>query len=99
MESAPRALPLPDLEALFGVLVTVHAHLLADALPPDLVRRLLDRLTKHGPLPEGASAGEMNAVLADLCQRVHWAISEDYGDYPQPAARRTFYYRYAGFGA
>ncbi|HTJ32689.1 MAG TPA: hypothetical protein VL738_05615 [Dactylosporangium sp.] len=92
MEPSPRALPMPDLEALFGVLVTVHAHLMVDELPPDLVRRLLDRLTDHGPLPAGASAGEMNALLADLCQRMHWAMSEEYGDYPEPQPRRTTYY-------
>jgi hypothetical protein len=83
---------MSDLEAIFGVLVTVHARLMADELAPDLVRRLLDRLTDHGPLPEGASAGELNALLADLCQRMHWAMSEDYGDYPEPMPRRTIYY-------
>lgn len=92
MEPRPRALPVSDLTALFGVLVTVHAHLMADELPPNLVHRLLKRLTDHGPLPEGASAGEMNALLADLCQRMHWAMSEDYGDYPEPLPRRTSYY-------
>ncbi|MFG2039922.1 hypothetical protein [Dactylosporangium sp. NPDC048998] len=83
---------MSDLEAIFGVLVTVHAHLMADELAPDLVRSLLDRLTDHGPLPEGASAGELNALLADLCQRMHWAMSEEYGDYPAPKPRRTVYY-------
>ncbi|MEV0811371.1 hypothetical protein [Micromonospora sp. NPDC050200] len=92
MESPTRALPMSDLQALFGVLVTVHGHLMADELPPDLVRRLLSRLTDHGPLPDGASAGEMNALLADLCQRMHWAMSEEYGDYPEPSPRRTTYY-------
>ncbi|UWP81581.1 hypothetical protein [Dactylosporangium fulvum] len=62
MKSHPRVLPPPDLEALFGVLVTVHARLLADELPPDLVRQLLNRLTDHGPLPEGASAGALGDV-------------------------------------
>ena len=70
----------------------MHGHLLADQLPHDLVGRLLNRLTEHGPLPEGATAGEMNALLADLCQRLHWAMSDDYGDYPEPMARRTTYY-------
>ncbi|BFU43884.1 hypothetical protein KRMM14A1004_21210 [Krasilnikovia sp. MM14-A1004] len=79
---------MADLEAIFGVLATVHAHLLADELSPDLVRRLLSRLTRHGPLPDRASAGELNALLADLCQRMHWAMSEDYGDYPEPMPRQ-----------
>jgi hypothetical protein len=42
---------MSDLEALFGVLVTVHDHLMDDELPPHLVRRLLERLITHGPLP------------------------------------------------
>jgi hypothetical protein len=92
VEPQPRALPAPDLEAIFGVLVTVHGHLSADELPPDLVRHLLSRLARHGPLPDGASAGELNALLADLCERMHWAMSDDYGDYPQPMPRRTTYY-------
>jgi hypothetical protein len=83
---------MPDLTALFGVLVTVHSHLMVDQLPPELVRRLLDRLTGHGPLADGASAGELNALLADLCQRMHWAMSADPADYPEPAPRRTTYY-------
>ncbi|MFU8875468.1 hypothetical protein [Micromonospora sp. SL4-19] len=92
MEPRTRALPRSDLGAIFGVLVIVHGHLLAGELPPDLVRRLVDRLTDHGPLPEGASAGELNALLADLCQRMHWAMAEEYGDYPEPMPRRTIYY-------
>lgn len=94
MRVAPRtrALPRRDLEAIFGVLVVVHGHLLADKLPPDLVRRLVDRLTDHGPLPEGASAGQLNALLADLGQRMHWAMAEEYGDYPEPMPRRTTYH-------
>ncbi|MER7006087.1 hypothetical protein ABT297_24020 [Dactylosporangium sp. NPDC000555] len=92
MEPQSRALPTSDLEAIFGVLVTVHGELTADELQPDLVRRLLRRLTDHGPLPAGASTGELNALLADLCQRMHWAMSADYGDYPEPRPRRTTYY-------
>ena len=92
MEAPTRPLPSSDLQAIFGVLVTVHGHLTADDLPPYLVRHLLNRLTEHGPLPDGASAGQLNAVLADLCQRMHWAMSEDYGDYPDPSPQRTAHY-------
>ena len=28
----------------------------------------------------------------DRCQRMHWAIAEDYGDYPEAMPRRTSYY-------
>jgi hypothetical protein len=92
VQPQPRALPESDLQAIFGVLVVVHGDLLADELPPDLVRQLISRLTRHGPLPDDASAGELNALLADLCQRMHWAMSEEYGDYPEPMRRRTTYY-------
>jgi hypothetical protein len=92
VQPQPRALPGSDLEAIFGALAVVHGNLLADQLPPDLVRQLLNRLTRHGPLPEGASPGELNALLGDLCQRMHWAMSPEYGDYPEPMPRRTTYY-------
>ncbi len=92
VEPQTRALPESDLDAIFGVVAVVHGHLLDDELPPDLIRRLLRRLISHGPLAEGASAGELNALLADLCQRIHWATSEDYGDYPEPRPRLTTYY-------
>ncbi|MET7949755.1 hypothetical protein [Micromonospora sp. NPDC005324] len=91
MEPQPRVLPTADLQAIFGVLVTVHSRLLADQLPADLTAALMQRLIRHGPLAEGASAGEMNALLADLCQRMHWAMSEGYGDYPESMPRRTIY--------
>jgi hypothetical protein len=92
VEPQSRALPESDLEAIFGVLAVVHGNLLADQLLPDLVRQLVNRLTRHGPLPDGASPGELNALLGDLCQRMHWAMSYDYGDYPEPMPRRTTYY-------
>jgi len=92
VEPQPRALPESDLEAIFGVLAVVHGNLSADQLPPGLVRQLVNRLTGHGPLPDGASPGELNALLGDLCQRMHWAMSHDYGDYPEPMSRRTTYY-------
>lgn len=92
VEPQSRALPGPDLEAIFGVLAVVHGNLLAGQLPLDLVRQLINRLTRHGPLPDGASPGELNALMSDLCQRMHWAMSHDYGDYPEPMSRRTTYY-------
>lgn len=82
---------MSDLEAIFDVVAIVHGHLLEDQLAPDMVRALLSRLAKDGPLPEGASAGELNALLADLCQRMHWAMLA-HDDYPAPRPRRTTYY-------
>jgi hypothetical protein len=92
VEPQSRILSASDLEAILGVLVVVHGHLLADELPPDLTRRLISRLRHHGPLPADATPGELNALLADLCQRMHWAMSEDPGGYPGPAPRRTMYF-------
>ncbi|MEV0899457.1 hypothetical protein [Actinoplanes sp. NPDC049802] len=74
------------------MLAIVHGHLFDDELPPALVEQLLNRLTHHGPLPDGATPGELNALLADLCQRMHWAMADDHGDYPEPMPRRTTYY-------
>jgi hypothetical protein len=91
VEPQPRALPAPDLETIFSVVATVHGELLAGSLPPDLVRRLIGRATGRGQLPDGASPGELNAVLADLCQRLHWAMGHGAG-YPAPAPRRTTYH-------
>jgi hypothetical protein len=63
VEPQTQVLPESDLEAIFGVLAVVHGNLLADQLPPDLVRQLVNRLTRYGPLPDGASPGELNALL------------------------------------
>jgi hypothetical protein len=99
----PRALPTSDLAALLGVLAVVHGELLAGELPPAVVRRLIDRLTRHGPLPEGASAGQLQALFGDLGQRLHWAMGGDSGGgggccdgdgdgYPEAAPRETTYH-------
>lgn len=82
---------MSDLEAIFDVVTIVHGHLLEDELAPDMVQAPLSRLTNDGPLPTGASAGELNALLADLCQRMHWAMLA-HDDYPEPRPRQTTYY-------
>ena len=88
MGVSPRPLPEPDLEALFAVLAVVHATLHADGLPDDMVGRLGRRLADRGLLPRGASKGELNALLADLAQRMHWAMGGGSDDrYPAAAAR------------
>jgi hypothetical protein len=85
-----RVLPENDLAAIFGVLVTVHGELTAESLDQRLTERLLRRLSTHGPLAAGASAGELNLLLADLCQRMHWAMGA-YDDYPAPLPRVVTY--------
>ena len=96
MEPTTRPLPEPDLEALFAVLVTVHAALLSDDLPDDLADRLARRLTTRGRLRPGASRGELNALLADLAERLHWAMDAgSAAPCPAPADRGgTFEFRF-----
>ncbi|BCJ48288.1 hypothetical protein GCM10010168_26480 [Actinoplanes ianthinogenes] len=85
-----RVLPEADLAAIFGVLVVVHGDLHAEQLDPDLTAHLIRRLSEHGPLPAGASPGELNALLGDLCQRLHWAMGVG-EDYPEPSPRVVTY--------
>ena len=84
-----RVLPPSDLTAILDVLVSVGAQVAADELDPALADRLGRRLRKHGLLGE-VSPGELNAVIADLCRRVHWAMG-DGSSYPAAAARVTVY--------
>jgi hypothetical protein len=80
------ALPDSDLRALFAVLLAVHGSLYVDELPDDMFDRLSGRLAKDELLARGATKGQVNALLADLAQRMHWAMSPD-PDAPYPAPR------------
>jgi hypothetical protein len=85
-----RPLLYEDLAALLGLNVVLHGLLLADQLPPGVTQRLIRRLTEHGPLPAGASEGDLSLLLHDLAQRLHWAMG--HGDeYPETTARQTTY--------
>jgi len=86
-ENPPRALPASDLTAILDVLVSVGAQLAADELDPALADRLGRRLKKHGVL-EDTSPGQINAVVSDLCRRLHWAMGSE-TDYPAAAPRAT----------
>lgn len=90
MQPQTRALPHADLAALLGVVSVLSGHLVGNDLPPDLTRSLIRRLTAHGPLAEGSTAGALNAALSDLAQRLHWAMSTDM-DYPAAMPHRTTY--------
>jgi hypothetical protein len=72
------------------VVAVLDGHLVSGDLPPDLTGRLIRRLTEHGPLPAGSTAGALNAVLSDLAQRLHWATGTDL-DYPAAMSHRTNY--------
>lgn len=85
-----RPLPEHDLRALFAVLLTMHSALVGDELPDTVFAGLADGLAGDGLLPPGASKGEVNAVLADLAQRMHWAMNySPEQPYPRPAPREV----------
>mgnify|MGYP004480276055 CR=1 FL=1 len=90
VELPTRALPHDDLGVLLGVVAVLGGHLALGELPPDLTRRLVRRLVDHGPLPPGATAGDLTAVLTDVGRRLHWAMSTDL-EFPAPMAHRTTY--------
>ncbi|GAA0794440.1 hypothetical protein [Spirilliplanes yamanashiensis] len=86
MDRRRRALPEPDLSALFAVLQCVSGALQRDQLPDRMHAFLARRLATDQLLPPGASKGEVNALLADLARRMHWAMG--LGDaYPDPGPR------------
>ncbi len=90
VEPTTRPLPEHDLLALFAVLLSVHAPLYSGELPDVVFDRLAERLADDGLIPQGASRGEVNALLADLAQRVHWAMDPASDQpYPRPAPGRT----------
>jgi len=78
--------------------VVLEGQLLGDALPPDLTQRLIDRLTRHGPLAEGSTPGTLTAALSVLAQRVQWAMSTDL-EYPATMAKQTTYHLAVPAGA
>jgi hypothetical protein len=92
VESSGRALPTSDHQAILGVLSIVQGYLMAGELPADLTDRLIDRLSRHGSLPEGASAGQLNLLLGDLAQRMHWAMSDEDTDYPGTSPLRNSFH-------
>jgi hypothetical protein len=83
-------LPYADIGALLGVIAVLSGHLMAGELSPDLTRDLIRRLTERGPLPADSTAGTLNATLADLAQRLHWASGGDL-EYPVGMPHRTSY--------
>jgi hypothetical protein len=90
MQPQTRALPSNDLAALLGVVAVVHGQLMIGDLPPDLTQRLIRRLSEHGPLLPGSTAGALNATLTDLGRRLHWAAGADM-EYPAATPQRTTY--------
>ncbi|MBU8857786.1 MULTISPECIES: hypothetical protein [unclassified Micromonospora] len=90
MRMATHSLPEPDLRALLAVVLVVHAELRLGELPEGIFTRLARRLTTDGLIPRAASKGEVNALLGDLGQRLHWAMNPNPDQaYPRPAPRQV----------
>ncbi|WP_170215117.1 hypothetical protein [Micromonospora aurantiaca] len=90
MRMTTRSLPEPDLRALLAVVLAVHADLHLGELPDHIIERLARRLTTDGLIPRAASKGEVNALLGDLAQRLHWAMNPNPDQpYPRPAPRQV----------
>lgn len=94
-----RPLPERDLNAVFDVVLHVHSALHNDGLPDDVFDHLARRLAEDGLLPAGASKGEVNWMLADLVQVLHWAADpESDRPYPDPQPREVQHHLVFGTG-
>lgn len=92
MEPPGRSLPKSDYRAILGIVSTTSGYLMANELPADLTDSLIRWLAERGPLEEGASAGDLNLLLGDLAQRMHWAMSDEDVPYPAPSPRRNTFH-------
>ncbi|WP_147252132.1 hypothetical protein [Blastococcus sp. TF02-09] len=71
-----------DAQALIGVLATLEALAMVSQLDADLVDRLSRRFASLGLMAEGGTEREFRQALADLNQRMRYALGE-YDDPPQ----------------
>lgn len=90
MQPATNPLPRQDVLSLFDILVVLLGELTAGQVPPDLTAHVMRRLVRDGLLVEGASVGELRAVISDLVERLRFALGE-YASYPEPLPRVTTY--------
>ncbi|RZU51301.1 hypothetical protein EV385_3114 [Krasilnikovia cinnamomea] len=93
MIESTRPLPQQDLITLFGLVVTVENWLRQEELPAPLPDELGQHLEERGVLAVGASTGELVAVLADVAQRLHYAMGAG-EELPEPMPRETHYSLY-----
>lgn len=77
-----RGVPVSDAEALLGIVIGLEAFLIGDPAP-ELVALLSRRLKSAGLVGEGEGRPEVRLVLANLNQRLRYALGE-YDDAPQP---------------
>jgi hypothetical protein len=90
MRPTTKSLPRQDVLSLLDILVVLLGELTADQLSPDLTTHVMRRLVKDRLLAEEASVGELRAVVADLVERLRFALGE-YASYPEPLLRGTTY--------
>jgi hypothetical protein len=91
MRPTTKSLPRQDVLSLLDILVVLLGELTAGQLSPDLTARVMRRLVKDRLLAEEASVGELRAVVADLVERLRFALGE-YASYPEslPLALRPW---------
>jgi len=88
VEPTTNSLPKQDVLGLFDILVVLLGELTLGQVPSDLTERFIRRLSKDGLLPAEASVGQLSVTVADLVERLRFAMG-DYASYPAPVPRLT----------
>jgi hypothetical protein len=84
-DTAPNPLGQQDAAALIGVTAVLQGHLLIGELSPHLVDSLNRHLHRAGLVASDAGPAELRLALANLTQRVRYAL----GEYDEPPAPDT----------
>jgi hypothetical protein len=87
-ETTRRPLSDPDGRAIIGLLSIVEGELLVEGLDVELAGRFRDRFVDVGLLSLDAGLGELRRALAELNQRVRYALGE-YAEPPVPEGPTT----------
>jgi hypothetical protein len=87
-ETMRRPLSDPDAGAIIGLLSILEGELLGEALDVELAGLFRDRFVRAGLLPDGAGLGELRRALAEMNQRVRYALGE-YAEPPAPEGPTT----------
>jgi hypothetical protein len=88
MELTTNPLPKQDVLSLFDILVVLLGQLSLGQVPDHLTERVILRLSRDGLLPREASVGQLRLIVADLVERLRFAMG-DYASYPAPVPRLT----------
>jgi hypothetical protein len=92
-EPAQHPLSEPDSAAIIGLLSILEGELLGEALDVELAGLFRDRFVRAGLLPEDAGLGELRRALAEMNQRVRYALGE-YAEPPPPEGPTTHTVRF-----